>query len=614
MTTSCSYDIRSLFSLRSQAILLLHYAAAEELNIWQSTAQRNARGQTQPFPFANYINGIGTVTTKYFNVIPADMSWTAPAEVSGDVVELQSKPSSVAEDKNLSTSAQVVAPDEPSNESTGITAAATSSTASDVRKSSLADLTNGDRVAINAHLAQGLGPHKLLSRFASQKSNAKHTHTGFVRSDHAALNDASKPDSIASVVDDSISKSAVIIETETFRTALSPQTAPDVPASNLMTGTTPTESIADSAESLTQSPHPSPRLVRSAGPHDRLEVLGQVVPLPQSSATATKSSTSDEGPATSSASTTGVEPAVTQDSPPETPVTEDGDVTDVMSIAHEAFKANLSNSLSDKDKNSILNPEAMEYLPPSRSVSSVSMDNNAVIDSESICINDCCPIPGDWCVPNIVGTFAKGRVFEGPMLGDIPEKVLVYYSNFFATAFRSDSDEKKKELDRVVKDPSFALFHLWVHGRDLVKHIDGADLYHKDIDLKTLVQLWRFAAHIQAPVFANVIADAIMAKTITANDIFDAGDEIDTILKVLSVNHTFRLIICHAVILSGVQLDQDNGESWPQSLLWSILACLDMGRYTYYTIQEDSKIDPCIYHLHPSGSHCNIAGRSLGMK
>jgi hypothetical protein len=161
MTTPCSYDIRSLFSLRSQAILPLHYAAAEELNIWQSIAQRNARGQTQPFPFANYINGIGTVTTKYLNIIPANMSWTALAEVSGDVAEPQSKPSPVAEDKSLSTSVQVVAPDEPSSESTGSTAAATCPTASDVRKSSLADLTNGDRVAINAHLAQGLGPHKL---------------------------------------------------------------------------------------------------------------------------------------------------------------------------------------------------------------------------------------------------------------------------------------------------------------------------------------------------------------------------------------------------------------------------------------------------------------------
>jgi hypothetical protein len=607
MTTSCSYDIKSLFSLRSQATLPFHYAATEELNIWQSTAQRNARGQTQPFPLANYINGIGTVTTKYLNVIPADMSWTAPAEVSGDVAKLQSEPSSVAEDKSLSTSAQVLAPDEPSGESSGITAAATSPTASDVRESSLADLANGDRVAINAHLAQGLGPHKLLSRFASQKSNAKHTHTEFVRSGHAALNDTSKPDGTASIVDDSISKSAVIIETETFRTVLGPQTAPDIPASNLLTGTTSTESIADSAESLTQSPHSSPRLVRSAGPHDRLEALGQVVPLPQSSAAATKPSTSDEGPATSSASTIGVEPAVTQDSLPGTPATENSDETDILTVAHEALKADLSNSLSDKDRHCILNPKAIEYLPTSRSISSASMDNNAVIDSESICINDCCPVPGDWCVPNIVGTFAKGRVFEGPMLGDIPEKVLVYYSNFFATAFRSDSDEKKKELDRVVKDPSFDLFHIWVHGRDLVKHIDGADLYDKDIDLKTLVQLWRFAAHIQAPVFANVIADAIMAKTITANDISDAGDEIDTILKVLSVNHTFRLIICHAIILSGVQLDQDNGESWPQSLLWSILACLNMGRYTYYTIQEDSKTNPCIYHLHPSGSHCNIA-------
>jgi hypothetical protein len=600
MITSCSYDFRSLFSLRSQAIPPLHYSFAVELNIWLPSAQRNARGKSQPFPFNDYINGIGIITTEYISDDSStDMSWDAPAEEgSWGATEVQPELSPVAvEDNSTPAIAEFVATDEPAGELT----AAASPTASEVRKSSLADLTNGDRDAINSHLASGLGPHKLLSRF-TQKSDAELT----VANGLAVHTDASEPDGAASVVDESISNSAEVNKDEGI------QTAPDIPSSNLMTGTTPTESVADGAESSTQSPHLSPRSVRKPGPHHRLKALAQDIPLPQSPAPIAKSATSNEGPETFIVSTIKFEPVILQNSPPATPAANDGNESDVSSLAYEAFKTELPDSLHDKDKdldskarNPVLNPEAVDYLPTSRSASPAGMPKNAVIDSESISINDCCPLPGAWSVANVVEHFAPDDIFDSPMLGNISEKVLTHYSNYFATALRDGSDEKKEELVHVIKDPSFAVFRLWVYGRELGKSTNGAASPNKHTDPKTLVQLLRFAGHIQAPLFANVVADAIIAKTLTTDDISNAADEIDAILKMVSVNHTFRLVICHAVILSGIQLDQGNGETWPQSLLLSILACLKMGRNNYPAIEMRSKTDPCMYHLHTLGRKCN---------
>jgi hypothetical protein len=631
MTTSCSYDFRSLSSLRSQAILPLHYSSAVELNLWLPSAIKNARGHTQPFPFASYVDGIGTITTTYINEI-ADMSWDTPAEGSWDATEAQPELSSVAEDKTTPTigDADVIATDEPSGELTGETTldAASPSAASptsEMRKSSLADLANGDRGAISAHLVSGLGPHKFLTRFTSQKSDAQHTdvvtnghaeHTDAVTNGHAAHTASSEPDGAASVVDDSTSNvltSAAVIQNESF------QIAPDIPASNLLTGTTPTGSVADDVESSAQSPHLSPRSVRKLGPHHRLKALAlaQDVPLPQSPAPIAKSSTSDEGPTTPITSTIEIEPAIIQDSPSAPPNTvEDGNESDVSSLAYEAFKTELLDSLSDNEvdfesnaQNPTLNPEAIDYLPPSRSASPIVQAKHTVHDSEVECINDCCPVPRGWSVPNkVIGAFAEGHLFDSPMLGGIPEKVLMYYSNFFTTAFRDDLNEKKEELDHVINDPSFTLFRRWVYGRKLVKSLDDAvSLVDKNIDLKTLVQLWRFGARIQAPLFANTVANAIVAKTITADDIAGAADDIDAVLEVVSVNNTFRLLICHAVILSGIQLNQGHGKTWPQSLLWSILGCLDMGKCTSAAIQMQSKIRPCMYHLHPLGDVCSTS-------
>jgi hypothetical protein len=585
------------------------------------------RGNTQPFPFAAYVDGIGTITTTYIN---ADMSWDTPAEGSWDATEVQPELSSVTEDKITPTiaDADVVATGEPTGELTGETtldaaSPSAASPSSEVRKSSLADLTNGDRVAFT----QGFGPHKLLSRFTSQKSDAQHTdvvtnghaeHTDAVTNGHAAHTASSEPDGAASVVDDStsnVSTSAVVIQNESF------QTAPDIPASNLLTGTTPTGSVADGVESSAQSPHLSPRSVRKLGPHHRLKALAlaQDVPLLQSPAPVAKSSTSDEGPKTPITSTIDIEPAIIQDSPSAPPNTvEDGNESDVSSLAYEAFKTELPDSLSDKEvdlefnaQNPTLNPEAVDYLPPSRSASSTAQAKHTVYDSEVECINDCCPVPRHWSVPNkVIETFAEGHLFDSPMLGGIPERVLMYYSNFFTTAFRDDSNEKKEELDHVINNPSFTLFRRWIYGRKLVKSMDDTvshdkNIYDKNIDLKTLVQLWRFGARIQAPLFANTVANAIVTKTITADDVADAADDIDAVLKMVSVNNTFRLLICHAVILSGIQLNQGHGETWPQSLLLSILGCLDMGKCTSAAIQMQSKIRPCMYHLHPLGDVCS---------
>ena len=72
MTTSCSYDFKSLFSLRFQAP---HYTSAQALNLWSSSAQHNARSQTQTSPFADYIRGTGSITTtKVINDLFEDVS------------------------------------------------------------------------------------------------------------------------------------------------------------------------------------------------------------------------------------------------------------------------------------------------------------------------------------------------------------------------------------------------------------------------------------------------------------------------------------------------------------------------------------------------------------
>ncbi|KAG9727027.1 hypothetical protein KCU73_g12739, partial [Aureobasidium melanogenum] len=232
MTTSCSYDTTSLFSLRSQAIRpLLHRCdSAKQLNLWVPTAQQNERGHTQPFPFDHYIHGIGTIVTtpNHINEIFADMSsWDTPPH----------EPSSV--EQNMAPEAVAVAASEPTNGSTegapALTDAALSTTG-EVRKSSLADLANGDRDAVIAHLATHMGPHKLLSRFSSitQKSDAEPNGTASITNGHAPNTKVSEPDGAASVVDDSTSiasTNAVATKDE------STQTAPDTDASKLFRAT-----------------------------------------------------------------------------------------------------------------------------------------------------------------------------------------------------------------------------------------------------------------------------------------------------------------------------------------------------------------------------------------
>jgi hypothetical protein len=530
-------------------------------------------------------------------------SWETPAEDSWNATEAQPELSAADDKVAPANTAGVVAPDEPTGEVTGETTAgatsptAASPTASEVRKSSLADLTNGDREAITAHLAQGLGPHKLLSRFTNQKPDAEPT----ITNGHAAHTEMSEPDGAASVVDDStsnVSISAGVTKDERS------QTAPDLDNLNLLTGFTPSGSVIESAA---QSPNLSPRSVRKPGPHHRLKALAlaQDIPLPQSPAPIAKSSTSDEGPATPVASAIDLEPAVIQDSPSAPPNTvEDGNDSDVSSLAYEAFKTEFPNSLSvdAKVQNLALNPKASDYLPPSRSTSPFALAKR--VEAESI--NNCCPVPSDWSVPHHIGNFADGVLFGGPTIGDIHKTALRHYSQYFATAFAVSSDVVKEELDLVVKDPSFTVFRVWLYGRKLyITSADGVISRDMNIDLKILVQLWRFAARIQAPLFANVVADAIIAKTITASQVSAAADEIDTVLKVVAVNNPIRLLLSHAVILSGIQIDQDQGETWPQSLLWSILNCLKMGRSTYAAVQMHSKTNPCMYHLHPLGKNCS---------
>lgn len=591
MITSCSYDSKSLLFLRSQAILPLHYTSAQALNLWAPSAQQNERGQTQPFPFADYISGIGSVNTiQNINEIFEDMSQDTSAQDSWGATEAQAELSPAADNKTSS-----VTTDTPVAPTSSVAAA--SPNAREVRKSSLADLTNGDRGAMNAHLAQRLGPHKFLSRF-SQKTDAESVDTV---SGRAVQAEVSEPDGAASVVG-SLSSAVVIMDETT-------QTAPDLENSNLLTGTTPTASVTDGNQSATQSSHSSPRAVRRPGPHHRLKVLqAQDIPLPQSPAPVAKSS-SDDGPATPVTSALDLEPGIVQGSPPTISTADDDNESDVSSLAYEAFKTELPSSLSDKDKTDppSLNPKAVDYLPHSRSTSPCTLAQHAISDSEAEYINNCCPVPSDWEVPSCIGSFAHDNLFNDLTIGGIHKPLLIHHSHFFATAFTNDSRVNKEELDRVIKLPSYDVFRKWVYkGKLYVKSDDGVICHDMNLDLKTLVMLWRFAARIQAPLFANTIADAIINKTITAVDLSAAADEIDAVLKVVAINNTFRLLISHSVILSGIQLDQDH-YIWPRSLLLSVLGCLKMGRSTYAGIQMSSQTNPCMYHLHPLGTNCKTS-------
>ncbi|KAH0345127.1 hypothetical protein KCU81_g4523, partial [Aureobasidium melanogenum] len=589
MTTSCSYNTTSLFSLRPQAIrpLLHRCASAERLNLWVPSAQQNERGHTQPFPFEHYIQGIGTIITSanHINEIFADMSSDTPSGDPWAIVE----PSSVEQDitpPTIADAAEAVVAEQPTEGATSETPAdALSTPVTEVRKSSLADLANGDLHVVKAHLAERLGPHRLLSRFSStsQKSDTELNGATAVTNSIAPNTNVFEPDGAASIVDDSTSVASTnVVATKDEST----QTAPDTDASKLFRAT-PASSVTDGDKSLVHSPDISPRAVRKAPPHHRLKTLTlaqDVSPDP-----AAKSSTSDEGPATPVATAIELEPVIIQNTPPAPPAIKDDDnnESDTSSVIMTEFPSSLSN----KEKN--LDPKAEAWvpddtvgpLPPSRPESPLSVSR----DSEAFFINECCPVPGDWSVPTKIGSFAKGILFDGLMVGNVYKTVLAHYSHYFATAFASGKEE---ELDRVLKNFSFDVFRQWIFGRNELP-VKSSD------DLKVLVQLWRFAARIQAPLFANTVANAIVKKAITADDIIDAGDEIDALLQMVSVNNTFRLLISHVVILRDIQPD----EKWPKSLILSVLNCWEMGKNTYDDIQRCSQT-PCIYHLHSSDHTC----------
>ncbi|KAK6006930.1 hypothetical protein QM012_005938 [Aureobasidium pullulans] len=608
MTTFCSYGTTSLFSLRSRALpsQLLHHASAERLNLWVPTAQRNERGQTQPFPFDNYIYGIGYIvtTSDHINQIFADMSSETPSEDLWGAAEAQPEPAPIEQNMvaAIADTAEAIAANQVAGGATNeIPAEVASSTG--VRKSSFADLANGDHTVITANFAQRLGPHKLLPRFSgtstSQKTDSKRNSIVSMTNGHALNTELSEPDGAASVVDDD---STSMASTDAMATKNEgTQTAPDTDASKLFRAT-PASSVTDGDKSVVQSPNISPRSVRKPGPHHRLKALtlAHDVPLPQSPVPVAKSSTSDEGPATPVASAVEIEPVIIQDTPPAPPATiDDGDESDTSCVIITEFP----NSLSNKEKN--LDPKAEAWvpddavgpLPPSRPESPVNVTHN----TEAVYINECCPVPGDWSVPTKIGSFAKGYLFDGPRIDGFYKAVLAHYSQYFATAFASDTSREDAELKHVMEDTSFDVFRKWISDPNelYVKSSNGVIQDGKNIDLKILVQLWRFAARIQAPLFANTVANAIFAKTITANDIVNAGDEIDALLQMISVNNTFRLLISHPIILHNLQAD----EKWPGTLLRSILDCLEMGRKTYLDIQRSSQT-LCIYHLHSLGHTC----------
>ncbi|KAG9567327.1 hypothetical protein KCU71_g1504, partial [Aureobasidium melanogenum] len=129
------------------------------------------------------------------------------------VAEAQPEPSSVEQNMvpALTDAAEAVAASKPTNGVTeGAPADAVSSIIGEVRKSTLADLANGDHDAVVAHLAKGLGPHKFLARFSttSQKSDTEPNPAALTTNGHVRGAEVSEPDGAASIVDDSTSSAS----------------------------------------------------------------------------------------------------------------------------------------------------------------------------------------------------------------------------------------------------------------------------------------------------------------------------------------------------------------------------------------------------------------------
>ncbi|KAI5244799.1 hypothetical protein E4T42_07033 [Aureobasidium subglaciale] len=587
------YNSACLHSLRAQATHPQSIHFAERLNLWQPTAQRNQRGKTQPFPFDAYIHGIGHITTtsEHINQIfdsQPDMSWDAPVEAawgaSPDAVQTSTQQVNAVSTVG-DTTTHAGADASVQNEESPPTK----------MRTSLADLTNGDVNVMTAHLAQGLGPHSFLERFAS--SNAA-TPVGIAQPKRkpgphhrlqALAEDVPLPESPAPTLAKSTASTS-----DSF-TSKSPASVTKLPESSARVGKSP-ESPTGIATSQCSVDHAY--------------------------------SESDGGPETPVAiAPLDPEPSILKDSPSAHIATVEDDTESdtasaIIKVEHGADtspKPKLLNTISEQERKN-LDPKASEwipevpeatevnYLPPSCPDSPVTVEAAlpaAEVEISASCreaelINDCCPVPEGWGVTTVVGKFAEGELFDGLLEGGVHKKVLCYYSHYFATMLSSESDSNKVEVAHITNDPAFTVFRYWIFCRSIcAKDEVGIPHFDHGIGLKTLVKLWRFGAHIQAPSFTNTIADAIIAKNITANELFTAAAEIDSVLMLVDAENKFRLLISHAVILSEIQFDFESYDKWPKSLVCSILVSLNRGG-----TQSDSKDHPCVYHLHPPGRTC----------
>ena len=538
-----SYSSISLISLRAHALTSQDIASAEALNLWKPTAAHNTRGETQPFPFKDYPHGVtGTINTSAAHIdsiFDDSMSnWDTPADDSawGDaaaqpIIAVTSEVTLDAAD-----AAQLIAEDE------GIVEPAPP--AAEIRKSSLVDLTNGSREAVTAHLAQGLGPHQLLPRFASEKS------------------------------------------------APTSPTSPTEP--NVVASLDEPDGAASAVDTVSSSSVTSPLSTRKPAPHRKLQVMAQEAPLPESPAPVAPAVTIE--PASIAPAVT-IEPAIVNDDSRSSSIVIVEPITDQLDPKADEWVPDVT----------------VELLPPSCPVSPTSKvpipDGKALILTtcrEAECILICDPVPKSWSVPTVVSSLSDGDFYDDPVIGGVHQKLLCNYSQYFAAASDAESTDGDAERDQIVSSPSWAVFRQWVYThKHHAKSANGMQTNILSNDLKTLVQLWRFAARIQAPLFANTIADVLISKVITADDLFEAAEEIDNLLMIVSSTSRFRLLISHVVILNGIQLDYQDYFKWPRSLLWSILAWLSMGKSTYVGTQMYSQANPCVYHLHTLGHSCN---------
>ncbi|THW78283.1 hypothetical protein D6D17_10199 [Aureobasidium pullulans] len=398
----------------------------------------------------------------------------------------------------------------------------------EARKITLADLTNGDREAVTAHLAMGLGPHKLLSRFAGDKS---------------APTSSTEPNVTASL-DES-----------------------DGAASDVDTAS------SSSAASLLSTTEPAPPR--------QLQVMAQEFPLPESPAPVTPVVT--------------IEPAIVND---------DSHSSPIIVVKPDTYQEDL-HSMSQSELDNLVDSDGAEHTE----AGAVPCDECGwhCTCSEREALNSCDPVPQYWSVPTTMRDISDGDFFDRSVLGSIHQNLLNHYSQYFVKITSARAVVDWNEHEEILGSTSWAFFRRWIYTHKLSRNVEMISngvvhIVEIGFDFQTLVKVWRLAARIQAPVFANNVADAMISKPITEKELQAAQKDINEMSSMVDADHIFCRLIARVVGINNITLDH---KDWAKSLISATLM-YEMGELSLDDTNSSSNIDACAYHMHQRGHICNF--------